>query len=335
MNHRVRLLSHIYTHLLHLYPRSFREEFGVEMQSVFVETLVEAAGRGWVSLLAVCLREIGDLPPVLWREYWSEFRNRGLEGLMSALNGATSVSGSEPGTWLEAIFAGLPHLLYALALELPPLLWMLFDVPNNWRSPRLVFWPLVGVMLIVGWRRGWPRWSASWIGYGVLFVFYQSISLFPHGPLAHVTRITWLILAAVTYFWLARRDRLSGLLAVFPLAPMFSAYIGLDVAIETLIESPVFIGVGLLTALGAAIIVRLGNWRAGVWLALGVVVITSIPVSYAATYHGNLRPPYATSPTVSNLIKGVFGGLLAFVIFSGPLWLSALWQQRKRWQAGS
>ena len=254
---------------------------------------------------------------------------------MSALNGATSVPGSEPGTWLETIFAGLPHLLYALAMELPSLLWVLFDVPYNWRSPRLVFWPLVGVMLIVGWRRGWPRWSGSWIGYGVLFVLYQSISLFPHGTMAHVTRITWLILVAVTYFWLARRDRLSGLLAVFPLVPMFSAYIGLDVAIETLIESPVFIGVGLLTTLGAAAIVRLGNWRKGVWLALGVVVMTGIPISYAATYHGNLRPPYATSPTVSNLIKGVFGGLLAFVIFSAPLWLSALWQQRKQWKAGS
>lgn len=335
MNHRVRLLSRVYAHLLHLYPPSFREEFGAEMQSVFVETLLEATGRGLVPLLAVCLREIGDLPPVLLREYWSEFRNRGLEGLMSALNGATNVPGSEPGTWLETIFAGLPHLLYALAMELPSLLWALFAVPNNWLSPRLVFWPLVGVMLIVGWRQGWPRWSGSWIGYGVLFVFYQSISLFPHGSMAPVARITWLILVAVTYFWLARRDRLSGLLAVFPLVPMFSAYIGLDVAIETLIESPVFIGVGLLTALGAAVIVRLGNWRAGVWLALTVVLVTQIPVSYAATYHSNLGPPYEISPTVSNLIKGIFGGLLVFVIFSAPLWLSALWKQRKRWMTGS
>jgi len=254
---------------------------------------------------------------------------------MPELNGATNASGSQPGTWLETVFAGLSHLLYALALELPSLLWVLFNVSYNWRPPRLAFWVLVGVMLIVGWRRGWPRWSGSWIGYGLVFVLDWSASLFPHGPVAHIARIVWLTLVGVTYFWLARRDRLTGLLAVFPLVPMFTAYIGLDVAIETLIESPVFIGVGLLTALGAAAIVRLGSWRAGVWLALAVVLVTQIPVSYAGTYHSNLRPPYAISPTVSNLIKGVLGGLLAFVIFGAPLWLYALWQQRKRWKAGS
>jgi hypothetical protein len=31
VNHRVRLLSHIYVQLLHLYPRSFRDEFGAEI----------------------------------------------------------------------------------------------------------------------------------------------------------------------------------------------------------------------------------------------------------------------------------------------------------------
>lgn len=330
----VRFIIRTYGILVSLYPRSFRAEFEEEIRAVFAQALVEAAGRGWTALVTVCLRESGDLPPVLLREYWSEFRNRGLERLMSALNGATNASGSEPGTWLEIIFAGLPNLLYALALQLPSLLCILFSVPYNWRSPRLAFWGLVGVMLIVGWRRGWPRWSGSWIGFGLLFALDRGTSFFPHGAMAHVTIIAWLTLVGMTYFWLARRDRVSGLLAVFPLVPMFTAYIGLDAAIETLIESPVLIGVGLLTALGAAAIARLGSWRAGGWLALAVVLVTQIPVSYAATYHSNLLPPYEISPTVSNLIKGVFSGLLAFAIFSAPLWLSALWQQRKRWKAG-
>jgi hypothetical protein len=330
----VRFIIRTYGILVSLYPWGFRAEFAAEMRKVFAEAVGTADKRGWLSLTAVCLREIGDLPPALMREYWSEFRNRGLEGLMPALDGAMNASGNGPGTWLEAILAGLPHLLYALAMELPPLLWVLFDVPYNWRPPRLALWVLVGVMLIVGWRRGWPRWSGSWIGFGLVFALYRGMSFFPHGPMAHVTMIAWLTLVGVTYFWLAQRDRLSGLLAVFPLVPMFTAYIGLDVAIETLIESPVFIGVGLLAALGAAVIVRLGSWRAGVWLALAVVLVTQIPVSYAATYHSNLRPPYEISPTASNLIKGVLGGLLALVIFSAPLWLSALWQQGKRWKAG-
>jgi len=73
-----RLATSVYAVLMRLYPQTFRVEFEEEMQAVFAQALVEAAGRGGLSLVGLCLREIGDLAPVLVQEYWSEFRNRRL-----------------------------------------------------------------------------------------------------------------------------------------------------------------------------------------------------------------------------------------------------------------
>jgi hypothetical protein len=52
------LVRWLYAGLLYLYPRSFRAEFGDEMQHVFAQVLVDAAPRGPVALLAVCAREL-------------------------------------------------------------------------------------------------------------------------------------------------------------------------------------------------------------------------------------------------------------------------------------
>jgi hypothetical protein len=87
------------------------------------------------------------------------------------------------------------------------------------------------------------------------------------------------------------------------------------------------INLGLLTALG----VRNESCRVGVWLALGVELMTHIPVSYAFTYQSNLRPPYTISPTSKTMVNSIIGGIIMFLMISAPIWLYTLWKLRHRW----
>ena len=61
----VNSLALIYQFLLRFYPRHFREEFGPEMTAVFTRTVRDAtADSGW-AVVAVCLRELRDIPQAL------------------------------------------------------------------------------------------------------------------------------------------------------------------------------------------------------------------------------------------------------------------------------
>lgn len=72
----VSLLIHFYSWLLRLYPASFRDACREEMTAVFAQAVVEATKRGWLSVTAVILRELRDLPPNLAREHWHSLTKR-------------------------------------------------------------------------------------------------------------------------------------------------------------------------------------------------------------------------------------------------------------------
>lgn len=44
------------------------------MRAVFASALTEEAQRGGLALLAICLREVRDLPIILLREHWLSLR---------------------------------------------------------------------------------------------------------------------------------------------------------------------------------------------------------------------------------------------------------------------
>jgi len=79
---------------------------------------------------------------------------------------------SQKTPWGEAVLAGLPHLLAGLALGLPLLL-VTVDQPS--RGSALAFILTYGIVItlilailgsfVLAWRRGWPRWAASWYFY--------------------------------------------------------------------------------------------------------------------------------------------------------------------------
>ena len=69
MNPAAAVIFRVYRWLLTLYPVSFRTDFADEMREVFEQTFQDAAQQGAASALAVCLRELADLPVNLILEH--------------------------------------------------------------------------------------------------------------------------------------------------------------------------------------------------------------------------------------------------------------------------
>lgn len=64
-----------YKALVQLNPRTFRTEFGADMQADFADSLAEAAQYGYPAILRICLREIRDWPTNLSVQHWSSFKD--------------------------------------------------------------------------------------------------------------------------------------------------------------------------------------------------------------------------------------------------------------------
>ncbi len=176
-------LIRVYAALLRLYPRRFRAEFGDEMQRVFAHAVNDAARRGLVALVMVCVREAWELPPALAREHWSSFRE---EGKMSAIPGTPEAAARQDvrssDSWPAALATALPFLVYGLTFVLErivtPDMYGRTGLPPAPLLVRLIGYLILLVGLGAGWVQGFPRWA------------YGTISL------AFVTLLWWMDLAA-------------------------------------------------------------------------------------------------------------------------------------------
>ena len=176
-------LIRVYAALLRLYPHRFRAEFGDEMQSVFANAVNDAAKRGLVALVMVCVREVWELPPSLAREHWSSF---GEEGKMSAIPDTREAAARQDvpsrGSWQAALATALPFLVYGLTIVLERIVTPdMYGRTGLHPAPLLV--RLIGYLILLmglgaGWVKGFPRWA-----YG-----YSSLTF--------VTLLWWMDLAA-------------------------------------------------------------------------------------------------------------------------------------------
>src|SRR5512133_872283 len=91
MNVFVAALISIYSKLLLLYPRSFRKEFGDEMQVVFRDSVNDAVKDGILFLVIVGMREIVNLPGNVLQEFWHEFKKKDTTLDMNEKMGSVSV----------------------------------------------------------------------------------------------------------------------------------------------------------------------------------------------------------------------------------------------------
>lgn len=324
MNIVLGLLTKIYALFLRAYHVGFREPFAAEMQTVFKEKLHEAGGKGWRAALTVFLNELRDLPPNIMRENWS-LRPAELDGTMDDTYRV-------PGTWRSALMAGLPHIVYAFCLYLPVFFSVFFETQILRRTVMGIFWLLVIAILLLAWQRNWPLWSASWVGYGLIFLLERLLDLFSSDLLEKLTFVSWFAVLAIILLWLARRDWLGGLLAVLPITPMWFWWVSMDGISGNTGEALLYISVGVIVSLAVFTIVRVGRWQTAVWLILAVILAAGLPVSYGTTYFSNLPPYYRPEPSAMNIVRGVLGNYAAILVFTAPLWLLALWRQAHRWR---
>lgn len=263
------------------------------MQQVFSQAIEEHSGMGFGKTLVFCFRELKDLPGSLYNQHWVEARVEGSQ--MTALPETNQIKQHAPkhlpASWRAAVLAGLPHLLMGLLIGAGK-----FLNPSNTNQLSQIAATILGIALILlvastlfyAWRRSWPLWSASWYGYGFLFLISVVSLIVSELNIRESWRYTnagifiWLVVWGTAYLYLFFRDRLRGMLTIFFLFPLLGVMM-LDF-IPNPIEGWLAISLGLLTALTAGTIVRLGSYRITLALVIGVNLVAALILAYIGEY---------------------------------------------------
>ena len=302
------LTARIYRLMLSFYPAAFRKEYGVEMQKVFAQAIEDRSREGIVKTLVFCIREIKDLPGSLYSQHRVETRKEGSR--MSAVSETNQINQQtasttkhHPGSWGAAILAGLPHLLIPLigvANFLHNGGFYQFS-QNALAALGISLGLLVAIILLYAWRQKWPLWSASWYSYGLFILMAISTYVIVELDFNQSWRYTnalflgWIAVWGIGYLYLFFRDRLRALLTIFFLIPLLGVMM-LEF-IPDPIEGWLAVSLGLLTALTAATIVRLGSYRVTLGLVIGVNLIAALVLAYIGEYKLLDLPPNAPPHT--------------------------------------
>jgi hypothetical protein len=314
----MRLWVWLYTAFLFLYPVEFRREFAVEMQTAFSDALDEAAAKGWFFPVLLLIREIADLPGSLINQHWTG------KDLFPFDRPKSDPWVNIGGSKRAGLLAGLPHLLFPLSIFLPVAVWIVFGLPPTGKPVQFTFWILTALVLVLAWSRGWPRWSSSWIGYGLVFLLERINSGGLEGRATQFLVSIWLLLAIFVLLLLARRDWLSSLLVVLPVTPMWVWWMGMPATDGILGKAMLFSSIGLSVFLVVAAIVRIGRWQTAVLMVLAVLLAVGLPTTTAANIPGSPLASYLAGP---GAIENMGATQLLFLLFlTAPLWLLAIWR---------
>jgi len=145
-------LLQLYRLMLRLYPHRFYHTFGSEMAAVFAEKLRHADDNR--SRWAAFGRELRHWPGSLLHEHWA------------AQQTALNAPNFERLSWWGTAVAALPYLMMAL-------IFAAFALFATQTAVEVVLFGVAFAVLAVAWRRGWPGWSASWLGFLAFLLFYM------------------------------------------------------------------------------------------------------------------------------------------------------------------
>lgn len=180
------------------------------------------------------------------------------------------------GTWKQALFASMPHILFGLLFML-----------NWWQT---IVWPISLLILILittvyGWWRGKPNWLFPWLGYSLLPVVAAGlILLYLPREWSWVTILVYLPLALWLIYRIVRQTIVKDWLYLSLMLMPIPIIIGWFIAMEWMGEFPEYAlerlrhfapGIGLsFLALGVAVVafVRLRKR----WLKIGVLFIAGL-----------------------------------------------------------
>lgn len=367
-------LQHIirwYALLLRLYPRAFQMQFGAEMQTVFRCAAQEAEQAGNGRLWRWMVRELGQFPLSLVEQWWFAF-SQGRSTMVTFKESAGRlISEAKPAAWGESLFVGLPHVLFALSVYLPymlnhwfqldsqgwvqsvamgllrfaPTRWLLLiAAPQSyWDTARILYalsgWLLLLTMLIitiVAWRRGFPRWSAGWVGYALVALFLEALDLrviYEVQYLEAIVPLVWFVLCLVVYGRLAGRDLFSGLMAALPFFPMLMWWIACDGIRGMLPEIAAFWWAAAVMSAVVVFAYRRGSLGWALAALLVGIPVGGAYLAYLSVYQSNMPNP--PDPSMSQVLIGLLGNFLGLAIIGAPIWGVFLYKSlRERNAAG-
>ena len=168
MNVFIATLISIYSKLLLLYPRSFRKEFGEEMQVVFSDSVHEAVKDGIPALTCVCLRELAGLPLIILQEFWHEFQRKETIMVTNKDPGQKSITAGRASHW-DALIATLPFVLFGIASMIGKIRAPFWGIYAD-----LAFYAIVLLGLLIGLIKGVPGWAYSYLGWSLVFGWWWS-----------------------------------------------------------------------------------------------------------------------------------------------------------------
>jgi Na+-transporting methylmalonyl-CoA/oxaloacetate decarboxylase gamma subunit len=200
----VNSLALVYQFLLQFYPRHFREEFGPEMTAVFMRTVREATASNGRAVVAVCLRELRDIPQALagaYRYDWIEKWQEGIQ-LLRAISTSADLPPPPPDgreSWRQV---GLELSLFLVAgLLLIGVTYLPFAGPSAGWGHDLGFlgkiiMPLTLAIFLIGLALKLPRWAYP---FGGLLLGYQALRINQSGiwPFLVVMLLAYAILGVV------------------------------------------------------------------------------------------------------------------------------------------
>jgi|GEM_PF-5795554 len=333
MNRLTGCIMVVYSHLLAFYPPAFRAEFGREMQAVFGVALEEARQRSPLRWLALFGRELRDWPPAIWREHLRERKGNMKTDKFSAKENSLNTNERQPGTWVAAFLAGLPHLLVGLLIGGGK---MLGD-SNPVNQPimagvGITLGILVMAMLVIAWRGGWPLWSASWYLYGTWVILalinlvIERLHLEASWRYSNALLFLWFGFCLAGYVSLLIKSKLHGLVAIAFIFP----FLGIQMLefIPNAIEGWLALGLGVTFALTCGIGVRLGDYRASLGLVLGVNALAALSLAYVGEYQAKDLPQGISAhiPQFGSFLAMVgLNMLVALGIIAIPFALRGLW----------
>jgi len=160
-----------YQLLLHLYPASFREEYGEEMLSIFQEAIDEARLLGGLAVWKVLAAELSSLPGAAIRYHF----------------GDGSIKIKRTNDW--EMPPNRREVLVALAVFMLPGSAILLNLPVELISISLI--GLLAGVLLTGLVRGFQRWSLPALGLGLsafsfMYLFQWAADLVTPGMLANL-----------------------------------------------------------------------------------------------------------------------------------------------------
>jgi hypothetical protein len=216
------------------------------------------------------------------------------------------------GSWKEALFSALPHLLVALLFT-----------SYYWQNVVYVsiILALTVAIAIYGWYRGKPVWLFPWLGYYLMPVVVSGILLLslPQGW-GWIAALIYIPLALFVFVYImrqtARRDWLYASLMVAPMLVTFTWFSSLGK------------GNGLLASDWAASLQANALWIAVSFIALAAATVAFIrlkPRKYKVI--SLLVPPLAVLLAVMTASRGnisIWGWLLllfSLSAFAVPLWM--------------